>query len=56
MSEQSNKTSTQAAANDDILEKEYHEIGIHAVQAATCIKKQTAEKKHADYDSVLETD
>lgn len=56
MSEQSIKSSPQAAANDDILEKEYHEIGIHAVQAATCIKKQTTEKKHVDYDSVIETD
>ena len=34
---------------EDILEKEYHKIGIGAIAAASCVKKHK-EEKHTDYD------
>ncbi|WP_180966761.1 hypothetical protein [Cohaesibacter celericrescens] len=45
MSEQNRKPTPQ----DDLLEKEYHKIGISAVAAASCVKKHV-EEKHTDYD------
>ena len=38
----------------DILEQEYHDIAIHAVQAATCIKRHEEDVKHDDYGDVIE--
>ena len=46
MSEKAKK----AASANDLLEKEYHEIGIDAVAAACCVKKHE-EQKHVDYDA-----
>ena len=45
MSEQNKKPSPAK----DLLEKEYHTIGINAVAAASCVKKHV-EEKHTDYD------
>ncbi|WP_319410958.1 hypothetical protein [uncultured Cohaesibacter sp.] len=39
----------------DLLQKEYHEIGIQSVAAACCVKKHV-EAKHTDYDPVHEKD
>ena len=49
MSDQAKKP----VSSDDLLEKEYHEIGIHAITAATCVKRHQ-EEKHTDYDSHVE--
>ena len=46
MSEQVKKS----APAKDLLEKEYHDIGINAITAASCVKKHV-EEKHTDYDS-----
>ncbi len=48
MSAQAKKVST-----TDLLEKEYHEIGIQSVKSACCVKKHV-EEKHTDYDPVCE--
>ncbi|SNY92553.1 hypothetical protein SAMN04515647_2824 [Cohaesibacter sp. ES.047] len=50
MSEQSKS----APASQDLLEKEYHEIGIEAIAAACCVKRSHQQKKHADYDPHVE--
>ncbi|WP_321449241.1 hypothetical protein [uncultured Cohaesibacter sp.] len=44
MPEQAKKSSS-----NDLLQKEYHEIGIPSVAAACCVKKHV-EAKHTDYD------
>ena len=49
MSEQAH----QNPASNDLLEKEYHEIGINAISAAACVKKHV-EDKHTDYDPHVE--
>ena len=46
MSEQAKKT----LSSQDLLAKEYHDIGINAISAACCVKKHR-EEKHTDYDS-----
>ncbi len=46
--------SKSAPAAQDLLEKEYHEIGIEAIAAACCVKKAYQQKKHADYDPHVE--
>lgn len=52
MSEQ-NSANREGSPND-LLEKEYHKIGIHAVEAAACIKQPAREIKHEDYGDVIE--
>nr|WP_321458024.1 hypothetical protein [uncultured Cohaesibacter sp.] len=39
------------SSEKDLLQKEYHEIGIPSVAAACCVKKHV-EDKHKDYDPV----
>ena len=41
------------SSSNDLLQKEYHEIGIPSVAAACCVKKHV-EAKHTDYDPVRE--
>lgn len=44
----------QTQRDRDQLEKEYHEIGINALQAATCIKTRKRQNSHDDYGDVIE--
>ena len=46
--------SKSAQAAQDLLEKEYHKIGIEAIAAACCVKKARQQNKHADYDPHVE--
>nr|WP_321445248.1 hypothetical protein [uncultured Cohaesibacter sp.] len=43
------KEQTKKYIKEDQLEKEYHQIGIGAIAAASCVKKHY-EQKHVDYD------
>lgn len=56
MSGQSLNTATTPSQKpaEDLLEKQYHSIGIHAVAAAACVKKPKAPAKKADYTTLSE--
>ncbi|SNZ06362.1 hypothetical protein [Cohaesibacter gelatinilyticus] len=48
-------TNISTPANEDLLEKQYHTIGIQSVAAAmSCASKKKAAKKKADYLTLSE--